>query len=177
MMNIDLNKAGQLATIILAVITGYYAYLTQKLVHIPHRTFIKPISILTRDDKYSISLKNIGNSTAYDVTVKIGILDENRLKGIFTELHGSFEIQPNEEKLYTINYSFFRVLLHYPVKITWRTMSGKKYSEIWRYNIDKTGVEVFTKFPKTKWYCYQALRRITLGKLNYFDKLITKKRY
>jgi hypothetical protein len=107
-------------------------YNSRKALQTSHRAMLKPDSVISSGSYlgFGISIKNIGPAIAYNVQiVLVGLVDLEYYSLIQAE--GDQTIQSKEGRNYLIED---RLVIDVPFIIKYETLTGKRYTEIWKYN-------------------------------------------
>lgn len=133
-----------LATIVLVLVTIFYAWFTRKLMHTGHHSQLEPKSIQHKNGRWIVELTNHGPGIAKDIVLKkLGIFPAH--KGTLQEMQLVDSIQrhaPVAEGRSTLGaqesheYRFQTSKMlnpSEPFRLTWRTVTGKRYRDFWKF--------------------------------------------
>ena len=127
----------------LFLITIKYVVATSKMVHLPYKTYVKPIQVGLENNSLTnwwFEVKNYGPGLAINVRVYT-IMNSNYkyLKDLTFLMEskkilgkGSTELQPGQEEKFR-----FEGLISFkdPVIITWESITGKRFRSYWKVTI------------------------------------------
>jgi hypothetical protein len=120
------------------IFTIIYVRATFRLVHIPYKSFIKPVGINTgNNSNFFLKIHNFGPGLAVDVKI-IGFINksinrESNPRDGFTYKQiyiasGNSEIESNKDTAYL--FPFF-LCFNEPFIVKWRSITGKSYRTVW----------------------------------------------
>lgn len=134
------------ASIVLLIITIIYVVLTHKLLHAPHKAFLRPILIKPETEGWTLRVRNFGPGIAINLQIRTVLLknlqldpfpkqslmawSDNRL----LPAHGPFQLMPNEEADYHFDDW---ISFEDPFYITWKSIIGKKFKTSWLIHAGK----------------------------------------
>jgi hypothetical protein len=131
-----------IATVVLCIITGIYIYSTRWLYHSPHRAFLRPTKINTKDHGWVFVLRNFGPGLALNVQVRtVAVTKSEPIRSVngasplwiiqqdFVSGTGPFEIQKGQEAEYY--FPQYSIGFEYPVFVCWKSITGKTQRTFW----------------------------------------------
>ena len=86
------------ATVVLVVITVYYAFVTNKILHAPYCAFLELIHFRDSDNGYTIN--NEGPAVAKKIKVKIMVLKKNGIIPYYKKYSHKGELNPRKDPSY-----------------------------------------------------------------------------
>jgi len=129
-------------SILLFIITLKYVAATSKMVHLPHKTYVKPVSVNLNKGltNWYFKVKNYGTGLA--INIKVYTVVSKYFKFVKESMFlfesnivfgkGPSELQANQEAIFE-----FDGLIDFndPVIVSWESLAGKKYKKYWKITI------------------------------------------
>lgn len=175
-----------LSSLILVIVTIYYAIITNKILHSSYRTYLKPISFTFKNNKWIIKVKNFGPGNAFGIKFKTIVMKNMMLDPYevlskvwyeteMKSVSGAIEILANCEGEFSLEGGILKITLQDPFFIEWTTITGKRQKSGWLYN---TGYQVSEFRPMTKYEQVKfQLNRIRLKIKSPYVKLCKKLKF
>jgi len=127
-----------ISTVVLAVITIVYVFLTHKLVHVKFKALLKPTSFGLEQKHgklFTMQLKNFGPGVATHIQIKalVSLKWDSSLEKYWSTIkninpEGPFALEASEQA----EYSFDEMIhLHYPILLKWKSINAKKQKSCW----------------------------------------------